>query len=141
MSDALRRQLQEVYETHGALTPALVVDEARDPEHPLHSRFQWDDSVAGEAWRREQAHRLIQSVRVVYREADEKEGPRTVRAFHAIPTNSGHGYVPVDDVRADPLMTRMVLDEMEREWKALRRRYAHFAEFVEMVRRDIPDAA
>lgn len=141
MSEALRGQLQDVYDANGDLTPSLVVDAARDPSHPLHQRFEWDDSVAGEAWRREQAHRLIQSVRVVYREATDKEGPRSVRAFHAVPTKNGHGYIPVDQVQRDPLMTRLVLDEMQREWTALKRRYEHFAEFAAMVRADIDVAA
>lgn len=136
----LRGELQSIYEQHKKLTPALVVDIARDPEHPLHSRFQWNDAVAGEAWRRQQAHELIRSVRVVYREASETFPEKSVRAFHAVRKEDGHVYEPVDKVAADDFTRRLVLADMERDWKALRRRYEDFEEFTAMVRRDL-DAA
>jgi hypothetical protein len=137
----LRDHLQAIYDQRGQLTPSLVVDEARDPAHPLHSRFEWDDTVAGEAWRRSQAQQLIRSVRVVYREATEKEREKSVRAFHAIRREEGHVYEPVERVVEDPFTKRLLLADMEREWKALHRRYQEFAEFAEMVKRDIEEKA
>lgn len=138
---SLRDQLLAIRSKHGRLDPALVIEEARDETHPLHSRFEWDDSVAGEAWRRSQAHELIRSVRLVYREATEKESARSVRAFHAVRREDGHTYEPAEEVVEDPFTRRLVLADMEREWKALRRRYEAFAEFAEMVRKDIGEAA
>ncbi|MFD1656939.1 hypothetical protein ACFSL4_01490 [Streptomyces caeni] len=133
----LRSELQSIYDQHKKLTPALVVDAARDEQHPLHSRFEWNDAVAGEAWRRQQAHELIRSVRVVYREADEANPEKSVRAFHAVRKENGHVYEPVDKVAADDFTRRLVLADMEREWKALHRRYQDFEEFTAMVRRDL----
>lgn len=137
----LRDQLLAIREKHGRLDPHLVIEEARDEAHPLHSRFEWNDSVAGEAWRRSQAHDLIRSVRLVYREATEQEAARSVRAFHAVRREDGHAYEPAEEVIEDPFTRRLVLADMEREWKALRRRYDAFAEFADMVRRDIEAAA
>jgi hypothetical protein len=141
MTTDLRGQLQAVYDQHSELTPDLVVDVARDPEHPLHSRFEWDDSVAGEAWRRQQAHDLIRKVKVVYREADESGPEKSVRAFHAVRSDKGHVYEPVEKVVADDFTRRLLLNDMEREWKALHQRYQEFEEFLAMVRRDVSDAA
>lgn len=137
----LRDQLLAIREKHGRLDPHLVIEEAREETHPLHSRFEWDDSVAGEAWRRSQAHELIRSVRLVYREATEQEAARSVRAFHAVRREDGHTYEPAEKVIEDPFTKRLVLADMEREWKALKRRYETFAEFADMVRRDIEEAA
>lgn len=138
---SLRDELQAVYDQHRKLTPALVVDEARPEEHPLHGRFEWDDSVAGEAWRRQQAHELIRSVKVVYREADESGPQQHVRAFHAVRSAAGHVYEPVEKVVEDPFTTKLVLSDMEREWRTLRSRYENFAEFTAMVRRDLEATA
>jgi hypothetical protein len=138
---SLRDHLQAIYDDHGELTPALVVDEARPKSHPLHSRFEWNNTVAGERWRQAQAQELIRSVKVVYREPTEKEPGRSVRAFHAVRRENGNVYEPVDKVVDDPFMKRLVLADMEREWKALRRRYEQFAEFAEMVRADLEEAA
>lgn len=137
----LRTALQGIYDQHQQLTPAIVVDEARDAAHPLHSRFDWNDATAGEAWRRQQAHELIRSVRVVYREADDTNPQKSVRAFHAVRRDTGHVYEPVDAVLADDFTKRLVLADMEREWKALHRRYQDFAEFAAMIRRDLADEA
>lgn len=137
----LRDELLTVRVQHGKLTPQLVVDTARNPEHPLHSRFEWDDSVAGEAWRRQQAHELIRKAKVVYREADESTPEKSVRAFVAIRAEEGHVFDPVEEVAEDPFRRKLALADMEREWKVLYQRYKEFAEFLDMVRRDLGDAA
>lgn len=138
---SLRDILQSIYDQHGELTPDLVVQEARAKDHPLHSRFDWDNKSAGDSWRKHQASELIRSVKVVYREATENEEARSVRAFHAVRGPRGHAYQPAEKVVEDPLMKRMVLADMAREWQALKRRYERFAEFAEMVRSDLEEAA
>jgi hypothetical protein len=138
---SLRDELLTVREQHGKLTPQLVVDTARDPDHPLHSRFEWDNEVAGEAWRRQQAHELIRKARIVYRPADRSGAEKSVRAFVAVRAADGHVFDPVEEVAEDPLRRRLVLADMEREWKALLARYQEFEEFLALVRRDVGEAA
>lgn len=142
MSKALRKILIGIREEHGnKLTPEIVLDVARDPLHPLHSRFEWDDSIAAEAYRRDQAQELIRKVHVVYQEAEDDGPPRLGRAFIAIPTPDGYVYDPVEEVAEDPIRRQVALNDMERAWKDLRSRYQHFAEFTAMVRRDLDEAA
>ena len=130
-----------IREKHGQLVPDLVVREAEPVDHPLHDRFEWDDAVAGPAYRRAQAHELIQSVRVVYRPADDVSPERTVRAFHAVRAESGaYVYETAEGVVRDPVAAAVLLRDMEREWQALKRRFEQFAEFREMVRRDLDDS-
>lgn len=132
---SLREQLQSIYDRHGRLTPELVLDEARSEGHPLHTRFEWDDAVAAERYRREQAHELIQSVKISYAQAD---GRRTeIRAFHAVRMPTGYSYEPAEQIVQDDMATRILLADMEREWQALKRRYQQFAEFAAMVRADL----
>lgn len=134
---SLRDQLHAVYEKHGKLTPAVVVDAARPEDHPLHDRFEWDDAVAGEAWRREQAHELIRSVRVVVRPATDADPELTVRGFHAVRSEQGHVYEPNEKIAADPFLQNLVLMDMEREWRALYQRYSAYQQFVAMIRETI----
>lgn len=141
MTDTLRGELLSVRQQKGTLTPQNVVDVARDPEHPLHSRFEWDDAVAGEAYRRDQAHELIRKAKIVYEKADESGPPRLVRAFVAIPTQAGHVFDPVEEVVEDPFRRQLALNQMERAWKDLYKRYQEFEEFSRMVRRDLGEAA
>lgn len=141
MSASLRDQLLQVRAEAGALTPALVVDAARAKAHPLHSRFEWNDKIAGEAHRREQAHQLIRSVRVSYIAGDG--APKTTRAYVAVPVEDSPqpDYQPVEDLALDPVKKAIVLAQMEREWRTLRQRYGHLAEFLALVSSTAEDVA
>lgn len=140
----LREALQAVYDRNDQLTPELVVQAARSKDavgQVLHGRLEWDNKVAGDAYRRQQAQELIRSQRVVYREATDTEEERSIRAFHAVRRESGYTYEPAEKVADDPFTKRVVLNDMEREWKALKRRYERFAEFADMVQQDLAQAA
>lgn len=133
----LRDQLTAIHDQHGGLTPTLVVDLARDAGHPLHGHFEWDDTVAAEKWRRTQAGELIRSVGFVVREGTDKNPSESVRAFQAVRGEEGFVYRRSEEIAEDPFLTKLVLADMERDWKALKRRYQRFSEFVAMVRKDV----
>jgi hypothetical protein len=137
MSD-LREHLAAILETNGELTPALVVEAARPEDSPLHNLvFDVPPDQAAERYYLDRAHRLIRAARYVYKDADETGPARSLRAYHVTPTSDRITYQSVEEIAADPFMTRLVLDQMRRDWLALKRRYDTFAEFVEMVRADV----
>lgn len=124
---SLLSELQAIRDEHGQLTPVLVVETARDPEHPLHSRFDWDDSVAAEKWRLEQASQLLRVTKRV-----DLSRPTDLRAFTAIKGENSHkaDYVPTEEALADNFTRTLVLRDMKREWQLFKRRYDHMAEFA-----------
>lgn len=136
----LREQMQSIYDKHGRLEPAIVVEEARDVSHPLHSRFEWDDSVAAHRYRLDQAHELITSIKITFRKAEDTQ-ERSVRAFHAVRDGKGFAYEPVEKVVNNPVIREVVLADMEREWRQLYQRYSTFSEFITMVQRDLEKVA
>lgn len=130
--------MQAIYDKNGCLTPELVVRTARRKTHPLHPIvFDRPEKEAAEAYYRERAHELIQSVQVVIRESTGDTPELRVRAFHAVQRESGYTYEPLEKVTADPFTKQLVLQNMEREWRTLYDRYEKFVEFVDMVKRDI----
>jgi hypothetical protein len=131
----LRTELLTIREQHGRLTPAIVVEAAQAEDHPLHSRFEWDDAVAGHKYRLQQAKQLIRVVRETY--IDKKGNPEDVRFFHAIPREEGMVYEPLPEIVGDDLATKVLLASMEREWRSLRKRYEKFSEFRAMVLTDL----
>lgn len=135
----LRDEMEAIRSTYGDLTPAVVVAAATPDDHPLHHRFEWDDKIAGPKYREMQAAALIRVVHITYRKGDEE---RKVRAYQAIPSEESPAcrYEPTEEVLEDPFRRQLVLTNMEREWKSLRRRYEHLAEFASMIRKDL-DAA
>lgn len=141
---SLREQLQAIYDEHGKLTPALVVETARPKGHPLHARvFDRTQREAAEAWYLDRAHGLIVSVKVVYKEAREDSTEKRVRAFHAVQATGPDEftYEPVERVAGDEFTRQLVLRNMEREWKQLRHRYDEFEEFVALVSADLDSIA
>lgn len=131
----LRVELQKVYERHGYLTPELVVEEARPKNHPLHLKvFDKDVPAAAEAYYRERAHELIRTLRVAYK--PDQSPSDSIRWYHAVRTEEGTVYHSADKIAHDPLLAKIVMADMEREWQQLRRRYEAFAEFWEMINRD-----
>lgn len=133
---SLRTHLQTIYEDHGKLTPEIVVDVARPKSHPLHNRFEWNNTLAGELWRREQAAQLIRSVKAVYAKPDSEQRLE-IRAWHAIKGPDYNSYEPTEKVIADPISRALLLRDMERDWKALKARYSDFVEFIELVKEDV----
>jgi hypothetical protein len=134
MSD-LRKHLQAIYDERGKLTPTAVVEEAQDEAHPLHSHFEWDDSIAGHRYRLQQGQELIRSVKIVYRESDGK--PSSIRAWTSIRKDTGYTYEPTEEVIKDDIKTKIVLAEMKREWLAFKRRYEQFGEFRDLILGDL----
>lgn len=135
----IRDHLQAIYDEYGKLTAELVVEVARPAGHPLHDRvFDRNQKDAAAAWYLHRAEELIRSVKVVIRPPDGER--HDLRAFSPVRPEQAGVYDPLEVIVENPMMVKLLLARMEREWKDMQRRYAHMAEFVEMVRRDL-DAA
>ena len=125
----------------GYLDAELVVLDASPEDHPHHHRFEWDDEVAGDKWRAEQARCLIRGCRMVY--ADSEGEPTSIRAFASIRSEDTgrHQYHPVEEIAMDPERRAILLSTMRHEWASFKKRYMGFDEFAEMVSRDMGKTA
>lgn len=137
-TSTLVSELVAIREEHGSLTPALLVELARSADHPLHSRFEWVDSVAGEKWRLEQAGHLL---RVTFRPDPSK--PRDLRAFVAVrgeytPTSE---YVPTAEALSDPFTRELIVRQMKRDAASFQRRYKDMAEYATVVQQILGEVA
>lgn len=102
------------------VTAKNVVDIARAEDAPLHREFEWDDSIAGERWREEQARTLIRHIVIVQ---EEKPQTEPVRAFCHLTVESSV-YTPTEVILRSASMTEQMLDQAKRELKAFRRKYS-----------------
>lgn len=134
MVSDLRSELQSIYDQHGVLTARIVRDEARPTDHPLHGQvFDLPPDQASEQYYLDNAAKLIRSVRIRY--ADSDDGPRDVRAFVSVrePERVHASYEPVELVVADELSRRILLRQMEHDWKMFKRRWEWMSEFADIV--------
>lgn len=147
----IRAILQDMYERHGRLTPAIIVDESRAEDAPLHKRFEWDDTVAAEQYRFLQAARIIRSVRIkrVGNDTDASEGsdgreengvaePEGVRAFLPVRVRDRDDvgswtYEPTRKALADPTSRCILLNEMRRDWRAFQSKYQALSEYATLI--------
>lgn len=71
---------EELERTVG-LTPHNLVDANRPDDAPLHNEFEWDDSIAAEKYREDQARYMIRSITVTTTQESEESKPALVRAY------------------------------------------------------------
>jgi hypothetical protein len=130
----LRAALTGIYEKHGDLNDQLVVDEARPKTAPLHHRFEWDDSVAGEAYRRVQAAELIRSVKIRFDVGGERKSVRGFISNHEVGTPERGGYRPTEEVVQDELAMKILERELQRAMSDIKRKFGHLKEFAAILR-------
>jgi hypothetical protein len=117
------RQRRDIFKRlerdRGALTLDDVIEEARRPRSPLHADFEWDDAIAGAAYRRSQAARLIRTVRL---EITVKEIPIQAPAYVRDLRAERAGYRDIMEVQTEDDVARAtVLDAMQRVANAVKR--------------------
>ena len=147
----LEEVMLAIRDRHGDLKPQMVLDEARDPDHPLHHRFTWDDTDAAEKWRLAEAQRLIRQVHVTILDGP-KQQPIRVRAFVAQSTlgptrdtdedeSLTGSYVPVREVIADDITRTAWFRSLAADWQRLKRKAGACQEFAQYVMDDLRDEA
>lgn len=106
--DVIAKRLNKIAGLHGGrLTPEAVIEDARSPKSPLHDQFEWDDSVAAQHWRTEQARQLIRSVTVqITTDTRTYTTPHYVRDPEA---GSAQGYIAVAKLKTSKDLAREAL--------------------------------
>lgn len=126
--EAVKRELEALckLDKSGLLRPDAVVRAARNPKSALHEYFEWDDSIAAEKWRLEQARQLI---RIVVDVIVPNEPPTRIYVSEAAArVTDGGGYVPFVSILSDEDRWRAYLQQALTEIDSLRRRYERIKE-------------
>ena len=124
-NELYRNILDELRVKEGCIKPESVVEIAKDPNHPMHKLFEWDDSVAGYQYRVYQARLIINRITVdlidVSTDAYEMFVPVTA-------TNSRkRGYYSVSEIMSDEEMRKQVLQQalsLARYWMDKYKQYS-----------------
>lgn len=105
---------------NGGLTPKRLVDANRAEDAPLHDEFEWDDSVAAEAYREGQAAHIIRCLVVKTEEIEEAP----VRAFVKV-TEEKRDYTPIQVVIKSPSMMEVLLQNARKDMEAFVNKYSN----------------
>lgn len=106
----------EQLEKQGRLSAKILLDESRPEDAPLHNSFEWDDSIAAESWREQQARHIINSLIV----CPEKEEP--VRVFFKIERTENR-YQSIETILEHKDSTRKLLENALHELESIQKKY------------------
>lgn len=114
---------------HGMLLPEAVVAEAKNPKHPLHSRFTWENTEAAHQWRLHEARNLIRvCVEVVSNDVDASP----VFVSLSSDRSEGNGYRITAEVMQDSDLRDQLLKDALADLNVFSRRYANLKELAEI---------
>lgn len=114
---------------NGRLTQKIVLDDARSKASILHSAFEWDDAVAGEKYRLDQAGHLIRSITVDVK-VPKQEKTKPVRAFVNVLREDDQSYTSVAHAMSDAELRQQVISRAWAELQSWRKRYSEYEELA-----------
>lgn len=117
---------------NGELTAEDVLADARNPNSPLHSFFEWDDSAAAHEHRLSQARHLIRTVVAVYKENPNGAETRTRAYVHIRQAETPH-YRETSEALSVPDTRHEVINSALRELNLFKARYQDLVEFAEVI--------
>lgn len=109
----------EKLESEGNLSAGRLVEVSRPEDAPLHSAFEWNDTIAAEEFRKSQARCIINHLVVV----SETKPPEQIKAFfnvaESIPTYDSFQAIIESVDKYDQLRQRVI-----KELESMQKRYA-----------------
>lgn len=125
-----------------SMTAEKLVEHSEPEDAPLHECFEWDDSVAGEKYRMEQARYVLRCLVMVnayegqtepIRVYDVVEEPPPLEVADAQHKERPHRYYRRTlDIMADPEARAQLVQRALREAAAFRRKYAELTELASL---------
>ena len=123
-------ELERIEHKYGQVSPKLVLNESRKETAPLHKVFEWNDSVAAEKYRLQQAGGIINNLVVVLDEYEHKEPVRAfVNVTNNAPTRSGE-FISVVSAMQSEETRKVVLQNALRELKEFQKKYKDLGELA-----------
>lgn len=118
---------EELSNTIG-LTPKTLLDANRDMDTPLHDYFEWDNDVAAEKYREEQARYIIRSLVVIPQDTEPE-----VRAFQSIILeNDDNVFEHVNTIVKREDLTAQMLEKAKKELYAFQTKYNSLRTYTEL---------
>jgi Mor family transcriptional regulator len=127
-----------------SVTAERVVEAARDARTELHRCFEWDDTVASEKYRLEQARRLLRKITVVHDVNDNLFSRSTqvkVRAFESVrldeEKSGSRVYMPTLDALSNGELREQIFARLEQaitDAEKTAETYAYLCDDMQSVR-------
>lgn len=113
---------------------ADLVKDSEPEDSPLHTLFEWDDTVAGPKWREHEARQVLHSYEIVYINKAGKEHAEIANVSVADrKANPGGAYMATRDAMQDPDLRDRIIAQAKGMLDAWEKRYGHLEELAGYV--------
>lgn len=117
----------------GKLHPGDVIEAAREESSRLHRFFEWNNALAAEKFRENQARLMIRNVYIVNEASPQKE---LIRSWLNINAGiGGHSYRSTSEVINNRHLQLAVLQQAERDLLAWETRYRDLEQICNLIRK------
>ena len=134
-------EVKKIYDIEKKVTPSKVLELAKDPNHPLHSFFEWNDEVASNKYRLIQARDLINQILLKILNEDKSKNYK-VRAFLSVSENddsemvingnqhTDNYFVSIEDIDNDEKLIHYQKLKAKSELKAFQVKYSFLNNYL-----------
>ncbi len=124
-------EVERISKENNGANPTIIVSESRPEEAILHECFEWNDKVAAEKHREQQARILVGNL-VTVKIVQQEEEP--VRAFvNVVTKDSGKQYVTIDTAIAKEEYRQQLLEQAMRDANVFREKYKYIQELSKII--------
>lgn len=118
----------EIMSLGGDVSPAQIVEYAKNPDTELNKCFTWNDAKAANKYRIYEARQVVCNL-IVHKENGEKQEPTPIRLFHKI--ENGH-YKPLTLIVQNEDEYESLLRQCKEALQSLKRKYSSLSEYQEI---------
>lgn len=117
----------------GHISPAILLEAAKDPASPFHHLFEWDDSKGAENFRLMQAASIIRRWKGSVMRIDQGEQKVVIQTIRRVQSPAGSrkggaSYETIEQIMQDPTKRSDMVRTVRKELLSYRQRYAELTE-------------
>ena len=116
-------------ESERGLSPETLLEASRPEEAPLHNEFEWNDTVAADNYRKEQARSIIRHLIIV---RTDIETPVSDRAFVYVGEKKT-GYVPISEAMSNETWRKNLMSAARKDMQFFIAKYRRLEELAEII--------
>ena len=126
--------IEELDLQYGEVTPKILVDDARPEGALMHPLYEWNDSVAAEKYRCNQAKKILSELITVHVSQEESELEKPVRAFVSVkPRNETASFRPIVAALSDDETKKQVIANAKLELESYERKYRGIIDIIPIL--------
>lgn len=134
-ADDAGKEFEKIEKRNNEVTAENLLDSARPKNSVMHPCFEWNDTVAAEKFRLQEARNVIGNLVKVVVDKDQEQ-PTARTAYVNINPDRGFGskgrYIPIEKAMSDKETRDIVLNRALAELVAFQRKYQELAELGEV---------